>query len=82
MYGRTLSRLARGRLILDKIPDDHKSPEQRMAEHKASVAHTGPNPGGTVRVTMRTKLGDERPTVRKMYDRTTKQRRRRRRKES
>ena len=82
MHGKTLSRLTRGRLVLEPPKPDHLKPEERLAQHQASVHHRGPNPGGTVRVTMRNRLGDEKPTVRKMYDRTVKPRRRRRRKES
>lgn len=64
---------------------DHLTPAERLAEHKASKAHIGPDPGGRVRVVMRNKLGGEKgaeaPLVRAMYDTTTKPKRRRRRKE-
>jgi hypothetical protein len=59
--------------------DDGVSPEQRLAEHKASKASIGPDPN-TVRLTYRGKLGDERPLVRAMYDIANKPKRRRRRK--
>lgn len=58
-----------------KMPEprqDHVPPEQRLAEHKASKAHIGPDPGGTVRVTMRNQRGGEKgaeaPLVRGLYD--------------
>jgi hypothetical protein len=44
------------------------------------MAHRGPDPGGTVRVTMRSKLVDEKPTVRKMYDAASQPKRKRRKK--
>lgn len=67
----SLSRLMEG---ADRQPPF--DPAERLRLHKASVAHRGPDPGGTVRVTMRNKLGDEKPTVRKMYDKTAKPKRR------
>lgn len=65
------------RFSMRETRDDHLTPAARMAEHKASMEHTGPDPGSTVRMTLREKLGDEKPTVRKMYDRATKPKRRR-----
>lgn len=76
--GDPTSRGNHGRLDLSKTKDNGLvSPEKRMAEHKASKAHRGPGGMTSVRVRMRLVFGDERPTVRKMYDRTTKPRKRR-----
>ena len=75
MHGRLLSKSTRGRLVIDKIRDDHLTPAERMAEHQASVRHRGPDPH-TTRLHIRAKLGDERQLVRGMYDRTIKRRRR------
>jgi hypothetical protein len=61
--------------------EDGVSPEDRLAEHKASMAV--PEAGFRVRMNTRWKQGgDERPLVRKMYDiaNSTPKRRRRRRK--
>lgn len=70
----SLSRLMEG---ADRQPPF--DPAQRLALHKASLAHRGPDPGGTVRVTMRNKLpGGEAAIVRAMYDKTAKPKRRRR----
>lgn len=70
--GDPTSRGDRGRVDLGKARDNGiGTPEQRMAEHKASLA-LGPGGDTTVRLHLRDKLGDEKPLVRKMYDRTTK----------
>lgn len=62
----------RGRAIFDRLAEDHLTPEQRLAEHKASKV-PGPH-GNTVRLRLRL-IGDERPLVRSMYDRTSKPKR-------
>lgn len=65
---------------LDKIMEgsrDHVPPDVRLREHLASKRHQGPCPGFSVRVNMRHKQGDERPTVRKMYDKTAQKGRKR-----
>jgi len=64
------------RVVLDRYHEDHLRPEERMAEHQASVNHRGADPH-TTRLQIRAKLGDERALVRAMYDRTTKKRSRR-----
>lgn len=56
------------RPVMDRYTEDHKAPEQRLAEHKESVAHRGPY-ANTVRLHLRLQ-GDERPLVRRMYDAT------------
>jgi len=72
VHGRVLSKLTRGRFVMDKpVRDDHRTPAERLAEHQASMAHRGPDPH-TTRLHIRAKVGDERPLVRGMYDRTTK----------
>lgn len=69
-----------------KMPEpkrDGLSPAERLAEHRASKARRGPDPG-TLRLRIRAELGGEKgaeaPLVRKLYDKTTrtKQKRRRR----
>jgi hypothetical protein len=65
------------RPVMDRYHEDHKTPDERMAEHKASVAHMGADPH-TTRLQIRAKLGDERALVRGMYDRTVKGKRGRR----
>lgn len=64
------------RHVMDRYTEDHLTPDERMAEHKASLAVPAV-PGHTVRASLR-RLGDERPIVRAMYDRTVKPRKRRR----
>lgn len=68
--------------ILPEAREDHLTPAERLAEHRVSKAHLGPDAGGTVRLTTRGKLGDESQLVRGMYDIANKPKRRsRRRKE-
>jgi len=72
--------------VMPEAKRDGVPPAKRLAEHLASKAHMGPDPGGTVRVTMRAKRGGEKgaeaPLVRSMYDIANKPtRRKRRRKE-
>lgn len=77
MRGKVLSNNTNGRFVMDRpYRDDHLTPEQRLAEHKASKQHTGPDPH-TTRLQLRAKMGNEAPLVRAMHDRTTKPRRRR-----
>lgn len=68
------------RFVMGDSREDHLTPAERLAEHKASKAHIGPD-GGTVRLTLRAKLDNEAPVVRAMYDiaNASKSKRRRRR---
>jgi hypothetical protein len=65
----------------DEVRSDGVSPAARLAEHLRSKAHRGPDAGGTVRVTMRNKLGGEKgaeaPLVRGLYDIANSKRKRR-----
>jgi hypothetical protein len=84
MHGKLLSNNTRGRLILDDKETRAVTPAesaQRMAQHRASKAHLGPDPH-TTRLQIRSKIGQEAEAklVRGMYDRAEKPRKRRRKK--
>lgn len=69
------SRRTTPKIVGFKMPEpkrDHLSPAERLAEHKASKAHTGPDPGSTLRMIERGRRGGEKgaeaPLVRSLYD--------------